>query len=1171
MQTLLTGRILILFLLLACCQLHGYAQQGPVIKPLSNLRVKKVSTRQPVIQLDSLSLIPNTIYIPGVPDSAFTVDFINSTLTWRSRFILDSLYIRYRVFPTRMNAVVNRMEYDSVMNRFIGQAYTPNFSGIQQTDNFFSFGNITYNGSFGRAISFGNSQDAVVTSNLNLQLSGYLADSIEIAAAITDNNIPIQPDGTTQQLNEFDRIFLQFKKNGWALSLGDIDIRQQQSYFLSFYKRLQGLAFETNSTIAPGLTNKAMLSGSIAKGKFTRDILEPLEGNQGPYRLKGANNEFFFIVLANTERVFIDGELLQRGEDQDYVINYNTAEITFTPRRMITKDKRIQVEFEYADRNYLNSNIYLADELNIKDKVKVRIGFFNNSDAKSSPINQTLDPAQKQFLNNLGDSIQRAFYPNAVLDTFAVGKILYKKIDSVFNGGLSHDTVYIYSTNPDSARYSLSFIDVGQGNGNYIPDLNGANGKVYKWIEPVSGQRQGRYEPAVFLVTPKKQQVVTLGVDYLVNKNTEVNTEMAMSNYNINAFSSKDKSDDKGYAAKASVKNTIPFKGKKGLMLTSNAGFEYVESRFKPLERLRNIEFARDWGLPLQSTPANESILSGGLGLTDKKMNSLKYQFTNYNRGADFTGIRNTILHVQDIGGWRFNNVFSISNVNAIDAKGFFLRPTIDMTRFFKKLKSYSLNINYSVEHTAIRNKATDTLTPLSFSFTNFQATVRSDESRPNHWGLIYSTRTNQYPVGKELQKSDRSQNFNLFAELLKNEKHQFRFNGTYRILEIINQDITTQKADKSLLGRAEYLFNEWRGLVSGSMLYEVGSGQEQKRDFAFLEVPAGQGEYTWIDYNNDGIQQLNEFEIAKFQDQAKYIRIFTPTNEFIKANYNTFNYTAGLNPRSVIDVVKANGFKKFLSKVNLQSSLQLNKKEIARGVVQLNPFRSPLSDTSLITLNSVLVNTFSFNRFSSSWGFDINNSRNNNKSLLTYGYETRSLDEWSIRSRINITKQLMLELAGRTGVNQLSTSSVKFDNRNYKIEQRSVEPAINFINGSNFRWLIGYKYTTRNNVEGAGEKTMSNSINTDIKYNILQSTSINGKFTYNNISYKSNLPNPNVNSPAAYILLDGLLPGKNFLWNLDLTKRLSNNLELNIQYEGRKPGTSRVIHVGRAAIRALL
>ncbi len=417
-------------------------------------------------------------------------------------------------------------------------------------------------------------------------------------------------------------------------------------------------------------------------------------------------------------------------------------------------------------------------------------------------------------------------------------------------------------------------------------------------------------------------------------------------------------------------------------MLTSNAGFEYVESRFRPLERLRNIEFARDWGLPLQATPANESIISAGLALVDNKMNSLKYQFTNYNRGGDFTGIRNSIQQVQDIRGWRFNNIFTISNVSATEAKGIFLRPTVDVTRVFKKLGSLLAQSELFCR-TLLLLKTGIQIHSQRSVFPSLISRPPSSLMKANKIIGALSTppAPTSIPVGKELQKADRSQNFNLFAELLKNEKHQFRFNGTYRILEILDQRITTQQADKSLLGRAEYLFNEWRGMVTGSVLYEVGSGQEQKRDFAFLEVPAGQGEYTWIDYNEDGIQQLNEFEIAKFQDQAKYIRIFTPTNEFIKANYNTFNYTVGLNPRSVIDMVNAKGFSKLLSKLNLQSSLQLNKKEIARGVVELNPFRAPLSDTSLITLNSVLVNTFSFNRYSSSWGFDLNNSRNRNKS----------------------------------------------------------------------------------------------------------------------------------------------------------------------------------------------
>ncbi len=1127
----------------------------------SNQRQHTISTRITTIRLDTLSIIPGSLRIPNTPDSLWRLDAVDATLHWLGNLPGDSVTITYRVFPYRLNAPKRQMGFDTVMGKFvIAPLRMPT---RRPPDEWTDGGRMNYNGSLGRGIAFGNRQDPVLNSTLNLQLNGYLGDSIRVAAAITDNNIPVQPDGNTQNLNEFDQVQLRFSKNGRSLTLGDFDLRRTRSPYLNFYKRLQGALFEAETRHGPSTVNNIVASAAVARGKFTRNVFQGIEGNQGPYRLTGANGEPFFIVLAGTERVWIDGVQLQRGQDQDYIINYNTAEVTFTPKQMITRDKRIQIEFEYADRNYLNAQFYLSDELRLKERTTLRIGAYLNQDARNAPVNMSLDAPRRQFLANIGDSTHKAFFPSAVIDSFAAGKILYARKDTTLPGG-RRDSFYVFSQDRSRTLYTLNFIDVGPGRGHYLPDpASAANGKVYRWSppDPATGQPTGQFEPAILLVAPRSQQVFTAGIDQAVGRYGQLSADLSLSVFDANRLSAKDKGDDPGIAARAGYRHEKPLQGPSARTIGYEARIEHVDAAFRPVERLRDVEFNRDWGLPIQPVTAGEDIFRLAASVREGERHTLAYGIAGLRRTTGEQALRHELTHRLDQGKWQLDNNLRYTRLTTPGQTGNFLRPTIRISRKLPKWQGMEAGIKYDLEHNERRDRQTDILDPLSFSFDIFEGWLRSPEQKPDRWGISYFTRSDKYPVGHRMQRADRSHNIGFNTALMSREHHQFRLATTYRKLQVYDPALAGSASDETILGRFEYNANGWKGAIAGNLLYELGTGQEPRRDFTYLEVPAGQGEYAWIDYNADGLQQLNEFEIAQFRDQARFIRVFTPSSRFIRANYLQFNYSLVFNPRAALGT-RQTGLRKILARTWLQSNLQVGRKNIAAGLASFDPFADPLADSTLITLDRVWSNSFSFNRSSQTWGLDLNNIRTDGRSFLSYGYETRSVNDWNARARYNPDRRWSLQMLARAITHGLETPL--FSNRNYRVKGRALEPRLIYTHGTNFRAQAGYVHTRRRNEMGA-ETSLSDALQTECKYNLPSRTALSARFTLNRIEYDSP-----PQTAVAYLMLDGLQPGRNRLWSIDLTRRLTTFLELSMQYEGRQAGRSGTVHTGRAQLRAI-
>jgi hypothetical protein len=1119
--------------------------------------------------LDSLSLVPGSVQMRVFPDDSALKPAINyrlHALVFGSRKP-DSIVVRYQRFPYNFEKIHFHKDQNDLYRDLSRRSdpFTITY-GDSRRNTIMQNDGLSKNGSISRGISFGNNQDVVVNSNLNLQVSGKLTPEIDILMAATDNNIPFQADGTTAQLQEFDKVFIQLNNETTKLIVGDYQLsRPQTGYFMNFYKRAQGFYMDNayrDSTSRRPLVFRTQVAGAVSRGKFSRQVFFGVESNQGPYRLRGANNEPFIIVLSGTEKIYIDGRLMQRGQENDYIIDYNTGELTFTARQLITKDKRIVAEFQYAERNYARSLFFFGEEVEA-GKAKVFFNFFSEQDNKNRPLQQTLSQPQKNVLIAIGDTLEKAMFTGVEESAFNNSDVFYARRDTLVDSAI-YTGVYVHSTDPEIARYRLKFSSVGAGRGNYQQVGSSANGRVYRWVAPVAGQPQGSYEPVIPLAAPRQQQMLTGGVTWSLTANNSLHAEGVYTKNDINRFSGHDKRNDEGSGVKLISRNTTVLSRDttvKETQLQYNLNYEFVQQRFTQVERFRNIEFERDWNRPLSGVLFNDQHLGGAeVGVTRGTGISALYGVNLFREGDSYKGERQSLalgyrdkLHSASYSGSYLTTDDSVSR----QGTEFYRHKSLLSRRVGKIRLSYADEF----ERNLFMLPGSRTLLPRAYQFWEWEGSIANADSGKNNVKLFYRERRDKLNYGNRLLDSTHATGAGLQASINSIRNNPFAVLVTYRQLGLKNVVGDFLKPDQTLLNRVEYNPRWFRGFITAGLFYETGYGLENKREFYYLEVVPGQGQFAWNDYNGNGIRELNEFESAQFSDQARFIRIYTPTNEYVKVLQNQVSVSMTLRPSSILNSERP--IPRFLGRWYFQSALRRdNKLGDREGFSHYNPFLF-VPDSQLLGSNENLRQSVFFNQSSAVFGADYTRLDNRSRQLMTNGLEERTLVSHEIRWRFNFLRSWSVNSSSIWS--DKGNRSAFFSTRNYLITGYDTEQRLAYQPNTQFRLSAIYRYTEkRNRIEGGFQAAFHNNYALELRYNQAEKGSLTARADYVKITY-----NDTENSAVAYEMLNGLSRGDNYTWEIIYQRNLSNNIQVSINYNGRKTPTAPVVHLGGAQIRA--
>jgi len=415
------------------------------------------------------------------------------------------------------------------------------------------------------------------SQSLDVTVAGELTPGLMIRGAVSDRGYDAAYGTVNSRLNELNKINLELESARFLARVGDIELRHRLAALQGRTARVSGASVTVREPRWYVETAAARPKGLHQTARFPGE-----DGVQGPYRIGPRAQP----IVPGSETVWLDGEKLARGSNNDYTMDYPAGSITFNVNHPIDRRRRIEIDYEVQATDYREEVYSGGGGAALGDSTFVlETGWLREGDDRGSPLGGELSESDRAILEAAGDSAAPAYRSGVRPDTAGAYVLVADSLP---------DSVYQY-VGAGEGDYTVTFSYVGAGDGAYR-NLGG-NRFLY------AGAGNGDYLPVVALAAPERTDQYVARGRWRDRALGEVTAEYRRSEQDRNLFSPRGDGDNGGnlWALGYARPWGEPGRGD-GITLQSR----FREGTFRTRERLYEPEFNRRNHLPDDYEPASD-------------------------------------------------------------------------------------------------------------------------------------------------------------------------------------------------------------------------------------------------------------------------------------------------------------------------------------------------------------------------------------------------------------------------------------------------------------------------------------------------------------------------------------------------------------------------------------